>query len=196
MIITTRREAKLVGMSKYFTGKPCKNGHVAERYVQSGTCSECINGSVSSARLGKSETFDDAADKLELTALTEFNANLQRITAMYEEALVKASKLRNDAKNMRNELKNIDDKKGLMLDLTKLTSIFVQYKPETHVLEEQEYLSLIQQLNPNFTLDHLRIKDESLGKSWFKIRCRHEDLAMIKSKHTVHSHRGHTSIVA
>jgi hypothetical protein len=28
-------------MAKYFTGKPCKRGHVAERYSSSGVCVEC-----------------------------------------------------------------------------------------------------------------------------------------------------------
>lgn len=38
----TRSEAKKLGLSKYDTGQPCKNGHHAFRYVQSGTCSDCI----------------------------------------------------------------------------------------------------------------------------------------------------------
>lgn len=33
-------EAKKNGLSKYFTGNPCKRGHVAERYVFGGCC-EC-----------------------------------------------------------------------------------------------------------------------------------------------------------
>src|SRR5574342_193274 len=44
MQILSRAEAKEKQQSTYFTGQPCKNGHVAKRYTQSGTCSECING--------------------------------------------------------------------------------------------------------------------------------------------------------
>lgn len=36
-----RREAKTLGLEKYTTGKPCKNGHLAERYTVNGTCVEC-----------------------------------------------------------------------------------------------------------------------------------------------------------
>lgn len=36
----SRREAKAQGAPRYFTGKPCKNGHVAERYVFGG-CVPC-----------------------------------------------------------------------------------------------------------------------------------------------------------
>ena len=38
---TTRRQAKELGVGSYFTGKPCKYGHVAHRYTGSGACSAC-----------------------------------------------------------------------------------------------------------------------------------------------------------
>jgi len=37
-----RKEAKLRGESHYFTGIPCKNGHVAQRNVKNGSCLECV----------------------------------------------------------------------------------------------------------------------------------------------------------
>lgn len=36
----TRADAIAFGRSRYFTGKPCWRGHVAERYT-SGSCVEC-----------------------------------------------------------------------------------------------------------------------------------------------------------
>ncbi len=39
--LITRAEAKAQGRARYFTGKPCKRGHVAERYVSIATCVEC-----------------------------------------------------------------------------------------------------------------------------------------------------------
>lgn len=39
--IITRAQAKLRGLDRYFTGKACVNGHVAERYVSQYTCVEC-----------------------------------------------------------------------------------------------------------------------------------------------------------
>jgi 5-methylcytosine-specific restriction endonuclease McrA len=38
----TRREAALTNSLFYFTGKPCKNGHVAKRYTKWGVCFECL----------------------------------------------------------------------------------------------------------------------------------------------------------
>lgn len=38
----SRSEAKMRGMSQYFTGIPCKNGHTTYRYTASGACAGCI----------------------------------------------------------------------------------------------------------------------------------------------------------
>ena len=38
---STRKEALLAGESEYFTGKPCKNGHVLARDTLSGRCPKC-----------------------------------------------------------------------------------------------------------------------------------------------------------
>ena len=35
-----RQAAELAGAKRYFTGKPCKHGHISERYI-SGACVEC-----------------------------------------------------------------------------------------------------------------------------------------------------------
>lgn len=39
--VITRAQAKALGLSRYFTGKPCKHGHVAERRIE-GKCVECV----------------------------------------------------------------------------------------------------------------------------------------------------------
>ena len=47
MDIITRKQAQEQGLTHYFTGKPCKHGHVAARYVKTRACCECA---VTSAR--------------------------------------------------------------------------------------------------------------------------------------------------
>lgn len=39
--IITRKEALERGLKRYFTGKPCKHGHVSERKIGSGMCLSC-----------------------------------------------------------------------------------------------------------------------------------------------------------
>lgn len=41
MEIVTRAQALAKGLKRYFTGKPCKHGHVAERHSADGACYEC-----------------------------------------------------------------------------------------------------------------------------------------------------------
>ena len=41
MRILTRRQAREEGLRKYFTGIPCKRGHVAIRYTMNGSCYAC-----------------------------------------------------------------------------------------------------------------------------------------------------------
>jgi hypothetical protein len=42
MRIIKRKDAMSLGLSRYFTGKPCKNGHIAERETKTGRCFGCI----------------------------------------------------------------------------------------------------------------------------------------------------------
>lgn len=43
MQIITHKEAKEKGLKRYYTGKPCKHGHVAERYTFYKDCVVCKN---------------------------------------------------------------------------------------------------------------------------------------------------------
>lgn len=42
--IFNRPSALAVGFRFYFTGKPCRKGHVAARYTNSGACIDCLRG--------------------------------------------------------------------------------------------------------------------------------------------------------
>jgi len=54
MQIISRAEAKAKGLKRYFTGKPCKHGHVAERQVFNATCVDCQRAANKRSRLKKS----------------------------------------------------------------------------------------------------------------------------------------------
>ncbi len=44
--MNTAAEARAAGAPKYFTGKPCKSGHVAERWTLRSVCVQCSRDSV------------------------------------------------------------------------------------------------------------------------------------------------------
>jgi len=48
--LISRSDAQARGLRHYFTGEPCKNGHRANRYTQSGACYECIRQSTYAER--------------------------------------------------------------------------------------------------------------------------------------------------
>lgn len=52
MKVILRKEARELGLLRYYTGKPCVHGHLQERHTSSGCCMEC-------ARI-KSKAFADA----------------------------------------------------------------------------------------------------------------------------------------
>lgn len=41
MKIISYSEARALGLQFYYTGKPCKNGHIAQRFASSATCKAC-----------------------------------------------------------------------------------------------------------------------------------------------------------
>lgn len=41
--VVSRKEAKVRGAVRYFTGNPCKHGHVTVRYTSTGQCAACVD---------------------------------------------------------------------------------------------------------------------------------------------------------
>lgn len=48
----TRREAAAAGLTRYYTGRACLNGHEAQRFTSTGACVKCAAG-YSKAYVGK-----------------------------------------------------------------------------------------------------------------------------------------------
>lgn len=69
MEIITRSAAIRAGLKKYFTGEPCKNGHLAERYVQSCTCELCIRGDVPNSIVSPKQPSQVSLDRLAIDRL-------------------------------------------------------------------------------------------------------------------------------
>lgn len=54
---SSRKEAMAIGSKRYFTGKPCKHGHIAPRYTKGVKCVEC-------QRIGKNKYREDNIERL------------------------------------------------------------------------------------------------------------------------------------
>lgn len=42
MTPSTKTEAEATGLTRFFTGRPCRRGHLSERYTSTGACAECL----------------------------------------------------------------------------------------------------------------------------------------------------------
>lgn len=63
MIIISRAEARTKGLKQYYTGKPCKHGHVAVRQVVNSTCFDCMKIMCSNQYKKNPESFKARAKK-------------------------------------------------------------------------------------------------------------------------------------
>ena len=83
MEIKTRKQAMIDGENTYFTGKPCKNGHMSYRYVQSGTCYDCINATRlapnSPTSTSREQRLSEAAKLLQAKNLVKENLALVKV---------------------------------------------------------------------------------------------------------------------
>ena len=89
MDIKTRKQAMMAGENTYFTGKPCKNGHMSYRYVQSGACYDCINStrvSVDSPTAkAREQRLQQAATVLQAKNLVKENLALVKVRIFAQE---------------------------------------------------------------------------------------------------------------
>ncbi len=55
MNLISLREAKRLGLKRYFTGKPCTLGHISERTTSNRSCLECHKEKEETWRFNNSE---------------------------------------------------------------------------------------------------------------------------------------------
>lgn len=63
MDIISRSKAKELGLTHYFTGKSCPNGHIAKRFVSTYGCAICTKGHYDKRRNEMPEKYAEASNK-------------------------------------------------------------------------------------------------------------------------------------
>ena len=74
MEIITRQEAIAQGLRHYFTGKPCKHGHISRRSVTTWICQEC-------SRMHKANERRNKAERVRLRARVWYSKNKERVVS-------------------------------------------------------------------------------------------------------------------
>lgn len=89
MQIISRSDARTLGVIHYFTGEPCKHGHLSERYVNDGKCAQCVRNRVAKwtsddperARLSDKKSYERNRARILKQAREYRNANSDEINA-------------------------------------------------------------------------------------------------------------------
>ena len=90
-----RAKAKVEGKTRYYTGRPCKNGHVAERQTSNGTCVVCLQNR-------NSQWAKDNPDKVYRNQLAYLSRYPERREAYIQQYLMRnREKRREDTKRWR-----------------------------------------------------------------------------------------------
>jgi hypothetical protein len=95
MEIINRAEAKRRDLNRYYTGEPCKNGHIAYRYTQSGTCFACIRAAGSATYDADRPVRNEALSQLVQAKFRLFRDDVELFTsAAYAFAVMRFPVLR------------------------------------------------------------------------------------------------------
>lgn len=87
MNIISRAQAKASNLNRYFTGVPCRNGHVDFRYTASGACKSCIaENNLSQSTTALTDDPDVVAAKKALEAATAAHAEAIRVAELRRQA--------------------------------------------------------------------------------------------------------------
>ena len=89
MQIIQRKYAKLAGLTKYFTGRECKNGHVDVRYTASGACKSCVHGVIGG-------NVDPAIKAANLALMEALELSAKRKAALHEAKTAEALRLQEE----------------------------------------------------------------------------------------------------
>jgi hypothetical protein len=86
-------DAKRLMIDSYMTGRPCKNGHVDERYTCNGSCKSCVNSEEKNARRMEPAHFwvPHYGQPIDMTAVAPTYAEARRMNArlpLYAQAIL------------------------------------------------------------------------------------------------------------
>lgn len=174
-----RKEAQLLGLNKFNTGRPCVHGHLTFRYTSTGSCNECLNGV---RNVNKPENFMEMARNLQSAATRTYNDGIKQLTENYDRAMDKAKEYEQAASTLKLQqdeelqLKNQKlfefhaqkERKQAVNEMIKL-KVFIHpddvFEAKTYLLERA------QSVCPHITADDVNYKRKVQGGVLHEIRC-------------------------
>lgn len=113
--IISRKEAKALGLKRYFTGKSCKNSHFSERVTVNGQCMKCTNEknvlSYAEDRNGRRTRalarYAERSEEMSAYSRAYYHANKEHCVKRYAEWIKKNPDSRRVRKARRTALKRL-----------------------------------------------------------------------------------------
>jgi hypothetical protein len=194
MNIINRNDAKLLGLNKFFTGVPCKNGHISERYVQSGSCQQCVNGernvTQSHNLKEKAQSLRDKSNLLSITSTKNYAAAIAEAERVYNLTSRNAAELLRQAEEIERKQAEVseyltvteDEKQRKASELrrkrdaqSQLISVYVMIKAGDKEAVEAALLPMLQARCDLLTIDDLRHRNKCQGGLRWEFKCHPED---------------------
>lgn len=112
MEVISRKDALALGLKSYFTGKPCKHGHVSERQSTNGNCLECL-------KIKKEQNPEYYREIKRKSAEAHKEANKARLQDYYNNNKEKVKKRASDWKKSNKERSRENNRKWYRNNKTK-----------------------------------------------------------------------------
>ena len=189
-----RRDAARFGLKKFFTGRPCKYGHTAERYTSTGNCVLCVNpmtfkihssdsNPVAEAIRQQAEAvakFDDECLSRRIALVNQWNEHVRQLreidTALIQQRISEVAKAtagrRQEALDAANARRSaIADKEARKATL----KTFLRHPMGGMVVVEAQHaaervLAAAQRILPSMRMEDVFTVLGSIGDGWVKCR--------------------------
>jgi hypothetical protein len=154
MDIIKRKEALVLGLKRYYTGKPCKHGHIVERYIDGG-CVEC-------KKVNSEKWANNNSDKRkEINNKYNKNNRDKRRTSYLNWVMNNPEKAKTNSINYRKRNRH---------KLSARTKAWAMNNPDKYKLLKIAYQNRRYQATPLWyetdLVKHLYLKRDQLSKLW------------------------------
>lgn len=171
------REAFDAGLTRYFTGKPCKRGHIAERMVSNGVCHECLSEVTKRRRESVKQWRKDNPEKL-LEQGRRYAAKhpetAEKSSAKYRSE--NADKIRDRARDSKRRMRLINPE----MEKARLAKFYAKRESEKSLIAGRErpaVCDICGEFNRQICFDHCH--STGLFRGWLCDRC-NKTLGIVK----------------
>jgi hypothetical protein len=154
---TSRKEAKALNSKYYFTGQPCKNGHIALRKTK-GACVECLKLDWSKANQKRAEYFANYNKRVEVKDKKHewYQANRQQVIERARTRPVELLRQYRKTWKLNNKLQVLADNKVRRRKHREATPPWITRKQKSEIRQlYQIAITMTKTTGEQYVVDHI-----------------------------------------